>query len=157
MWYIVMQYLVSFLDLQSSRLGRDCFTLIVFLLPCGFKSYTFLPRGAMGCSVICDCSISRPYPLTFWQKMLALKTPITKSRLLFSSAKMFQKHMWQTEWTQIRLLLCSGSTLFARYVGQLFAADDFFICIFIGALRVKLLTEFTSVNVIRQCRIQYCM
>ena len=84
MWYIVMQYLVSFLDLQSSLLGRDCFTLIVFLLPCGFKSYTFLPRGAVGCSVICDCSISRPYSLTFCQKMLALKIPITTKVVCFS-------------------------------------------------------------------------
>ena len=28
-----------------------------------------------------------------------------KSRLLFSSAKMFKKPLWQTVWTQIRLLL----------------------------------------------------
>ena len=28
-----------------------------------------------------------------------------KSRLLFSSAEMFKKPLWQTAWTQIRLLL----------------------------------------------------
>ena len=28
-----------------------------------------------------------------------------KSRLLFSSAEMFKKPLWQTVWTQIRLLL----------------------------------------------------
>ena len=40
------------------------------------------------------------------------------SRLLFSSAEMFKKPLWQTVWAQIRLLLyigavCSWSTLFA--------------------------------------------
>ena len=56
-----------------------------------------------------------------------------KSRLLFSSAEMFKKPLWQTMWTQIRLLraVCSGSILFASIlkfvsnVRQLFAADDF--------------------------------
>ena len=36
----------------------------------------------------------------------ALNRPIAKkSRLLFSSAEMFKKPLWQTVWTQIRLLL----------------------------------------------------
>ena len=41
---------------------------------------------------------------------------LNKSRLLFSSAEMFKKPLWQSVWTQIRLLLgavCSRSTLFA--------------------------------------------
>ena len=56
------------------------------------------------------------------------------SRLLFSSAEMFKKLLWQTEWTPIRLLL--RSSLFwihtvsfyawlVSNVRQLFAADDF--------------------------------
>ena len=60
-----------------------------------------------------------------------------KSRLLYSSAEMFKKPIWQTVWTQIRLLLravCSGSTLFASilnssvmlgsYLQQTTSADD---------------------------------
>ena len=59
-----------------------------------------------------------------------------KSRLLFSSAEMFKKPLWQTVWTQIILLLIgavwSGSNLFASVlkfvsnVRQLFAADVIF-------------------------------
>ena len=74
-----------------------------------------------------------------------------KSRLLFSSAEMFKKPLWQTVWTQIRLLIravCSGSTLFAsilnssvmlgNYLQQTTSADNIFICIFfLGALRVN--------------------
>ena len=69
-----------------------------------------------------------------------------KSRLLFSSAEMFKKPLWQTVWIQIRLLLavCSGSTLFAsllnfsvmidNYLRQTTSADDIFRCIFYLAL-----------------------
>ena len=68
-----------------------------------------------------------------------------QSRLLFSSAEMFKKPLWQTMWTQIRLLLyigavCSGSTLFAsilnssvmlgNYLQQTTSADNIFRCIF---------------------------
>ena len=59
-----------------------------------------------------------------------------KSRLLFSSAEMFKKPLWQT--------VCSGSTLFAsilnlsvmlgNYLQQTTFSDAFFL----GALRVKL-------------------
>ena len=65
-----------------------------------------------------------------------------QSRLLFSSAKMFKKPLWQTVWTQIRLLLigavCSGSMLFASLlvsnVRRLFAANNIYRCIFFLAL-----------------------
>ena len=79
------------------------------------------------------------------------------SLLLFLSAEMFKKPLWQTVWTQNRLLLymansvdpdqtapkgavCSGSTLFASilnlsvmfgsYLQQTTSADDIFRCIF---------------------------
>ena len=62
-----------------------------------------------------------------------------KIRLLFSSAEMFKKPLWQTVWTQSRLLLY-GSTLFAsipnlsvmlgNYLQQTTSADDIFRCIF---------------------------
>ena len=66
---------------------------------------------------------------------------------------MFKKPLWQTVWTQIRLLLgavCSGSKLFAsllnssvmlgNYLQEMTSADDIFGCnFFLGALRVKLL------------------
>ena len=64
-----------------------------------------------------------------------------KSRLVFSSAEMFKKPLWQKVWTQIRLgAVCSGSTLFAsllnssvmlgNYLQQTTSTDDMFICIF---------------------------
>ena len=62
------------------------------------------------------------------------------------SAEMFKKPLWQTVWTQIRLLqgaVCPGSTLFAsmlnssvmlgNYLQQTTFSDAFFL----GALRVK--------------------
>ena len=62
-----------------------------------------------------------------------------KSRLLFSSAEMFKKPLWQTVWTQIGAV-CSGSRLFAsilnlsvmlgNYLQQTTLADDIFRCIF---------------------------
>ena len=66
-----------------------------------------------------------------------------KSRLLFLTAEMFKKPLWQTVWTQIRLLLsvCSGSTLFAsilnssvipgNYLQQTTSADNIFRGIFL--------------------------
>ena len=84
----------------------------------------------------------------------------------FSSAEMFKKPLWQTVWTQIRLLLgavCSGSTLFAsilnlsvilgNYLQQTTLADDIFRCIFfLGALRVELLKRIlVSYQRIGQC------
>ena len=67
-----------------------------------------------------------------------------KSCLLFSSAEMFKKRLWQTVWTQIRLV-CSWSTLFAsilnssvmlgNYLQQTTSADDIFRCIFFLALK----------------------
>ena len=64
---------------------------------------------------------------------------------------MFKKPIWQTVWTQIRLLIgavCSGSTLFAsilnfsvmlgNYLQQTTPVDNIFRCIFfLGALRVE--------------------
>ena len=58
---------------------------------------------------------------------------------------MFKKPLWQTVWTQIRLLLYSGSTPFAsihnlsvmlgNYLQQTTSAKDIFRCIFfLGAL-----------------------
>ena len=58
-----------------------------------------------------------------------------KSRLLFSSAEILKKPLWQTVWTQIILLLYRSSlfwvhavcfyTYFVSNARQLFAADDF--------------------------------
>ena len=58
-----------------------------------------------------------------------------KSRLLFSSAEMLKKPLWQTVWTQ-NGAVCSGSTLFAsilnlsvmlgNYLQQTTSADDIF-------------------------------
>ena len=72
-----------------------------------------------------------------------------KSCLLFLSAEMFKKPLWQTVWTQIRLApigaVCSGATLFAsllnssvmlgNYLQQTTFSDAFF---FLGSLRVKI-------------------
>ena len=79
---------------------------------------------------------------------LTLNAPISKSRLLFSSAEMFKKPLWQTVWTQIRPLLgavCSGSTLFAsilnssvmlgNYLQQTTSADNIYSCIFAWHLK----------------------
>ena len=67
-----------------------------------------------------------------------------KSHLLFSSAEMFKKPLWQAVWTQIIGAVCSGSTLFAsilnlsvilgNYLQQTTSADDIFRCIFFLAL-----------------------
>ena len=71
-----------------------------------------------------------------------------KSCLLFSSAEMFKKPLWQKVWTQISSApigaACSGSTLFAsilnlsvmigNYLQQTTSAEDIFRCIFFLAL-----------------------
>ena len=51
-----IQHFVSFLVLQSERAG--CFTFIVLLLSCDKKCSLALPNGAVGRSVVCNCSIS---------------------------------------------------------------------------------------------------
>ena len=65
-----------------------------------------------------------------------------KSRLLFSSAEMFKKPLWQTVWTIGAV--CSGSTLFAsilnssmlgNYLQQTTSADDIFRCFFSWRLK----------------------
>ena len=77
------------------------------------------------------------------KQLLTLKAPI--SRLLFSSAEMFKKPLWQTVWTKVRLrAVCSGSTLLAsmfdssvmldNHLQQTTLADDIFKCIFFLAL-----------------------
>ena len=73
-----------------------------------------------------------------------------KSRLHFTSAAMIKKPLWQTVWTQIRLLLvCSGSTLFAsilnlsvmlgNYLQHGFQQMTFSDAFFLGALRVLII------------------
>ena len=64
----VLQYFVSFLVLQSSPRERE----LLFLLFCCvrmlchcFRSFT-LPRFAVVRSVLCNCGISWPNALTFW-------------------------------------------------------------------------------------------
>ena len=60
----MVQFLVSFLFLQSSEEERaGCFTLIVIYLSCGCLCSVSLPRGIVGCSVVCDCGISWSYLL----------------------------------------------------------------------------------------------
>ena len=54
---LVIHYLVSFLDLQSSGRGRR-FTLVVFLIYCGYQCSADLPYGAVGGSAVCDCGVS---------------------------------------------------------------------------------------------------
>ena len=54
---------MSFLVLQSSRWERSCFTLIVFLMPCGCLCSVTLPYGAVGWSAMYDCGISWSYSL----------------------------------------------------------------------------------------------
>ena len=51
----------------------------------------------------------------------SLKAPIaTNAVCFFSSAEMFKKPLWQTVWTQIRLLgaVCTGFTLFASILNS---------------------------------------
>ena len=64
-----------------------------------------------------------------------------KSRLLFSSAEMFKKPLWQIVCTQIRLFwvhpvasILNLSVLFGNYLQQTISADDIFKCDFFLAL-----------------------
>ena len=65
-----------------------------------------------------------------------------KSRLLFSSAEMFKKPLWQTVWNEIRLLLCprclllynNSSVKLGNYLQQTTSADDISRYIFFLAL-----------------------
>ena len=50
----IVHSLLPFLVLQS----YGCFTLIVFLLPCGCQYLVVLPHGVVGRSAVCDCGIS---------------------------------------------------------------------------------------------------
>ena len=62
--YFVMQYLVSFLVVHSSRRGRESLLrpcVIWLLVLCVSSSH-----GAMGWSAVCDCCMSSSYLLTFW-------------------------------------------------------------------------------------------
>ena len=75
-------------------------------------------------------------------KDLTLNAPIATSRLLFSSAEMYKKPLWQIG------AVCSGFKLFGsilntsvmlrNYLQQTTSADNIFRCIFfLGALRVN--------------------
>ena len=81
---------------------------------------------------------------------LTLNAPIATKVVCFFCLLKCLRRLWQTVWSQIRLLLavCSGSTLFAsilnlsvmlgNFLQQTTSADDFFRCIFfLGALRVN--------------------
>ena len=64
-----------------------------------------------------------------------------KSRLLFSSAEMFNKPLRQTVWTQIRLFwvqlfrsIPNWSVTLGNYLQQMPLEDDIFRCIFFLAL-----------------------
>ena len=41
------------------------FILFVFLVSCDWYFSLALPNGAVGCSAVCDCVISRSYSLIF--------------------------------------------------------------------------------------------
>ena len=75
--------------------------------------------------------------------------------MLFSSAEMFKKPLWQTVWTELGAV-CSGSTLFASILNlSVFAADDAsrrrqqttFSDAFFGTLRVKSLTHSEVIEI----------
>ena len=53
----------------------------------------------------CCCFIWINNDVTISKKNKYALMPIAASRLLFSSAEVFKKSLWQTVWTQIRLLL----------------------------------------------------
>ena len=64
--------------------------------------------------------------------------------LCFSSAEMFRKPLWQTVWTQIRLIIvCSGSTLFASILNSSVLLGNYLkqttsqMHLVLGALRVN--------------------
>ena len=134
----------------------------------------FLSLWYIVCFMQADDALSR-FPLALYWITLIPPPPPTppdtlipycanrnKSGLLFSSAEMFQKPLWQivctqirlfqkplwqTVWTQIRLLLmeqsvlgprCNSSIMLGNYLQQRTSADDIFRCIFfLDALRVN--------------------
>ena len=62
----IVQYLMLFLVLQSSRWGRELIVLLqLHLMPCDCQCSVALPHGAMGWSAVCDGGISWSYPLIF--------------------------------------------------------------------------------------------
>ena len=71
-----MQYLVSFLFLQSCILAEEkragCFSLIVFLLSCDFKYYVYLSHGAVGRFAVCDFVTCWSFPVYYNQNISAL-------------------------------------------------------------------------------------
>ena len=60
LFLVFMQYVVSFLDLQSSWWGRGSWllTCVVFLMPCDCYCSVAVPHGAVGWSAVCDGGIS---------------------------------------------------------------------------------------------------
>ena len=65
-----MQYLVSFLVLQSSRWGRERWLLKNCFVCDGTANAMSLPRGAMGWSAVCDCGISWPCSTDYFHVIL---------------------------------------------------------------------------------------
>ena len=67
-YLFVIQYLVSFLDLQSSWYGREnwLLTLIVFLMSCDCKCYVALLRYTRDVSAVCDCGLSWLYIISLY-------------------------------------------------------------------------------------------
>ena len=63
----VVYYLVSFLDLQSFRWGRDSWLLYFNFLLMSFDGYcsVSLCHGTVGWSAVCGCGISWSYSITF--------------------------------------------------------------------------------------------
>ena len=68
-------------------------------------------------------------------------TSRNRIRLLFSSAEMFKKPLWQTVWTQTRYeqsalgprclhLFLNSSVMLGNYLQQTTSANDIFRCIF---------------------------
>ena len=53
-YFVVPFFFYHHLELEE-RAG--CFTLFVFLAPCGYYCFVALPRGAVGWSVVCGCSM----------------------------------------------------------------------------------------------------
>ena len=62
-----MQYIVSFLVLQTCSLGRENWWLyFIFLMSFDCWCSVALPHGAVGWSIWFGCGISLPYLLTFF-------------------------------------------------------------------------------------------
>ena len=96
--FVIMQYFVSFLVLQSSHFGA-------LLMSCGcYRSLPFA-RGAVSCPAVCDCGIYWSYSLPFG--------PITRypGDLLSSGNANFNKRLVR----YILSELCVTETLFLDY------------------------------------------